>query len=245
MTRSRRVRWECPNGEHPAVLGSTRPPKDATVRYCLPCSAGSSRLVARVAPVLEAQRVARKTAREARAAFERERDRQARAAALRVTVLDYGDVGVVTLDVGELLAQAWRSKTLRDAAKDSGYRNGLMLPQVKVRRGDRERGRAARAARPGSGRERDAISGHAKTHRGEIVLTVAPGLGREWLEAIVVHEAAHCACPDEHHGRTWRSTYIRAMRELYGVRVLNAGQATWRLDEEITLALREIGRAEP
>lgn len=213
------------------------------MRFCLPCSAGSTRLVARVAPVLEAQRAARTTARQATAAFERERDRQARAAALKVTVLDYGDVGEVTLDAGELLKVAWRSKALRDAAKDSGYADGLMLPQLTLRRGDPERGRAARAAREGSGRERDAISGHAKTYRGEIVLTVAPGLGREWLEAIVVHEAAHCACPDEHHGRTWRSTYIRAMRELYGVRVLNTGQAAWRLDEGITLALREIGRA--
>lgn len=242
MAKARRVRWECPSGEHPAVLGSTRPPKDAVVRFCLPCSANATRLVARVAPALEAQRAARTRERQVTAAFERERDRQARAAARKVTVLDYG-VGVVTLDAGELLEQAWRSKALRDAAKDSGYFRGLMLPQLTLRRGDPERGRAARRARAGSGRERDAISGHAKTYRSEIVLTVAPGLGREWLEAIVVHEAAHCACPDDHHGRTWRSTYIRAMRELYGVRVLNTGQAAWRLDEGITLALREIGRA--
>lgn len=65
MAKARRVRWECPNGLHPAVLGSTRPPLDATVRVCLDCSKGSTRLVQRVAPALERQRAVKQEARRA------------------------------------------------------------------------------------------------------------------------------------------------------------------------------------
>ncbi len=65
MAKAKRVRWECPNGLHPAVLGSTRPPMDATVRVCLSCSASEARLVKRVAPALERQRAAKAADRKA------------------------------------------------------------------------------------------------------------------------------------------------------------------------------------
>ena len=73
------------------------------------------------------------------------------------------------------------------------------------------------------------------------MLTVGPGLGHEWLRAIVVHEAAHAALAAlaESHGPRWRSTYVRALRELYGVTVRNAG-AAWRLDEAAAAAILEV-----
>lgn len=245
---TRRVRWECPNG-CPAVLGSTRPPKDATARFCLSCSAKASRLVERSAPALERQRAAKATVRQTKAQQQRERERLAREAALKVTVLDYGEAGVVTLDAGELLGRAWRSDTLKAARADHGLRWMTLPPTITIRRGQPDKGRAARMRDPVEaverGRVRDTMSGHSKWGTGDIVLTIAPGLGREWLEAIVVHEAAHSALSDGiAHGGTWRSTYIRAMRELYGVVVWNTSQASWRLDEDITLALREMGRCD-
>lgn len=65
------VRWDCPNGLHPGVLGPVRPRMDNTVRYCLPCSERAGVLVRRVAPTLERKR----KARDERAAAKRERNR--------------------------------------------------------------------------------------------------------------------------------------------------------------------------
>ncbi len=73
-TKTKRVRWECPNGEHAGVLGSTRPPKDSIVRYCLPCSEATGRLVERVAPALERKRAAKTAARKTRAQKKQARD---------------------------------------------------------------------------------------------------------------------------------------------------------------------------
>ena len=55
---SKQVRWSCPNG-CPAVLGPSKPRRNASVRYCLTCSADSPRLVERTAPALERKREAR------------------------------------------------------------------------------------------------------------------------------------------------------------------------------------------
>jgi len=65
----RRVRWECPaSAGHAAVLGPSKPRADASVRFCLACSAASARLVRRTAPALERERAAARDARGAKAA---------------------------------------------------------------------------------------------------------------------------------------------------------------------------------
>jgi len=69
-----RVRWECPNELHPGVLGSTRPRKDDVMRFCLPCSADTGRLVERVAPSLERKRAAKTAQARAKAQTKRDRD---------------------------------------------------------------------------------------------------------------------------------------------------------------------------
>ena len=74
-TRAKRRRWICPTCGVGA-LGPERPRKNATVRYCLDCSASSATLVERVAPAVEG---ARERAQSATA----ERDRRRRAAAAR------------------------------------------------------------------------------------------------------------------------------------------------------------------
>jgi hypothetical protein len=73
-SKTKRTRWECPNGDHPGVLGPTRPRKDSIVRYCLPCSEASGKLVERIAPALERKRAAKADARKAKAKQKRERE---------------------------------------------------------------------------------------------------------------------------------------------------------------------------
>lgn len=71
MAAAKRVRWDCPTGEHAGALGPSRPRKLATVRYCLPCSEAAGVLVERVAPALERKRAvksARRSSASARAA---------------------------------------------------------------------------------------------------------------------------------------------------------------------------------
>lgn len=238
---AKRVRWECPNGLHPGVLGSTRPPKDAVVRFCWPCSQESGRLVARSVPALERQRAAATAAATAKKRRRVERDRERAAAALIVPVIDAGGA-TFELNAGELLAAAWKTDELQAALGETWkYPGRQPMPELVIRRGRADAGRPALRAERGLHpdslpiRERDAMSGRAWPNR--IVLTVRPGLGHEWLRAIVVHEAAHSACvSDEGHGRRWRSAYLRAVRELYGVGVANVG-ANWQLDEHVAQAI--------
>lgn len=243
--RGKRVRWECPAGKHPAVLGSTRPLKDATVRFCLPCSEESGRLVARVAPSLEAKRAAKTAAATARRQRAAERERERKANALQVPVLDR-DGAEFVLDADELLREAWRSKAMQSRIRDAFMAGRAPVPELVIRRG---RGRAPwrEAGRGGDARTRDTMSGHAQYDGSRVVLTVGPGLGHEWLRAIIVHEAAHGACHfNAAHGSSWRSAYLAACRELYPDVIdwpLLEGQAAWRLDEQMAEAILKARRA--
>lgn len=245
MAASRRVRWECPSGEHPAVLGSTRPRKNAVVRFCIPCSMEAGVLVERRAPALERGRVAKQAARGAKQQREREQAREAAARACVVSVLPiagYPSTDTIELDLRALLREAWATRAMRDARQDwtGGRRRGVWaahaVPELTVRRGS---ARAVRAQVRRPERERDRTSGHAKVGENEIVLTIGPGCGEEWARAVVVHEAAHQAVePGESHSHRWQRVYIAAMRELYGVAPARVGElSNWRLDEWIARAL--------
>lgn len=235
MARARRVRWECPNGLHPGQLGSTRPKAEATVRFCWPCSEEAGVLVRRVAPALERKRGLRAATVAQQQAAKREREREQKARAMLVSVRDF-DGSMVELDAGVLLKRAWKSRELQRRLAESWRRPGrLPVPELELRRGNPDK----RPAHQRIDRSGD-ISAHA-FGADRITMTCGPALGREWLEAIIVHEAAHCACPDDawHDGR-WASSYVRAIRELYGVRV-DVVRPTWQLDANVAAALR--GRA--
>lgn len=66
----KRTRWVCPECGKGA-LGPQRPRRNATVRYCLPCSQRAGVLVERQAPALERRRAEREAARKAKAARKR------------------------------------------------------------------------------------------------------------------------------------------------------------------------------
>lgn len=70
------VRWVCPVC-HVGKLAPSRPRKNDTRRYCLPCSGESTRLVERVAPALETKRQTRRQHALERAEIKREKKRAA------------------------------------------------------------------------------------------------------------------------------------------------------------------------
>src|ERR1041385_7908563 len=94
MAAAKRVRWNCPNGLHPGVLGPSRPPRASVVRFCLPCSEVSGRLVERVAPALETKRTAAAERQKARAAAVRKRAAAAREKAAAAETACYTVEGV-------------------------------------------------------------------------------------------------------------------------------------------------------
>lgn len=80
MASAKRFRWVCPECGKGA-LGSSRPRKLATVRFCLACSAKSATLVERTCPALDKKRAAgqaqtrKKAKRKATRARDQERTR--------------------------------------------------------------------------------------------------------------------------------------------------------------------------
>lgn len=241
MSAAKRVRWECPHGLHAGELGSTRPRKNATVRFCWACSQEAGVLVERVAPALERKRSARAAVTEQRRETAAARRREEKEREFKVVALDY--LGAeIELDVRELLKTAWRSTAIREALGDTYSKPGRIAPpELTIRRGT-ERMNRARQDRS-EARMRDRVSGHAYSHVGPITLTIGPGCGREWIEAIVAHEAAHSALPHrESHGPRWRRLYAHTVRDLHAVTVgAFVAPQVWRMDELVAQAIREKG----
>lgn len=130
---AKRVRWECPAGEHPGVLGSTRPLADATVRYCLPCSEAEGRLVKRVAPALERKRAAKTAVATERRKSKAEREREAKRAE-RVLVVREVDGSLGEVDVRRTVDRMMRLPALREFSERSCPYYGLSAPDVTLRR---------------------------------------------------------------------------------------------------------------
>lgn len=215
--------WACPNGRHPAVRGPERPRKNATCRFCLPCSQGSAALVERVAPALVRERAVAKASQVMRAQDLRERTRQNT----------------------ELARAAYPVGWLREWHAVAGKLAAWPRPL-----GPREVEANIRAARPQRYQVKGAIWGRdvvdttgrlwpAETHIGEGVdgpvyydepakartsghaygtrrIALTAGTDRADALATLLHELAHCACPRESHGDGWRSTFVAAVEELTG-----------------------------
>lgn len=188
-----RVRWECPNG-HPALLGSTRPPLDATVRFCLLCSVGSSRLVKRTAPALERERAARSHT----AALRRQNLRDAREREERAYYTVCG------IDVRELLRIAWALPVCKEWR---GRRSSIprSLPKLIIRR-IRSKGRKTTRR----------LYGEASPWKHQIMIVsfdddTAPRV------STLLHEIAHLlvgrSADDGWHGPTFYATLTTLKRE--------------------------------
>lgn len=189
---AKRIRWECPTGVHPAVLGSRRPPADSIVRYCLACSEQTGRLARRIAPVLERERAARSVKQSARAKQQRV---TARKAAARKEQRENERFMVNGVDLREVVARYRRLPVFR------GSRVARQAPEFTIRRATRYQGR----------------HGFAQPWRWRIHVAVWPSLSDGELRNTIIHELCHLHCgrhgTEGWHGPEFRRTLRQALRE--------------------------------
>jgi hypothetical protein len=196
----KRVRWECPTGAHPAVLGSTRPRRDDIVRYCLECSKVTGRLVERVAPVLERQRAAGAERSAAKAKAKRERDAAARDRKAAAQAERYMVDGV---DLRQEFARLVRLRAFGGASGTMARRP----PRFDISRRTSEPTRY----------------GVAYPYENRIILATWPGITLADARESLVHELTHIAVGADRsdtrawHGEKFADTMRRAFREAYKV----------------------------
>jgi hypothetical protein len=76
------------------------------------------------------------------------------------------------------------------------------------------------------------VSGHAKTYRGNIVVTIPVSATRGQVEMLLLHELAHLAARlGSKHGPVWKRLYAEACCEAWGVGSCVSGG--WKLDDDI------------
>lgn len=227
MAKPRRVRWECPAGKHPAVLGSTRPLADATVRFCLPCSEQTGRLVKRTAPALERKRAAKTATAQERAKARRDRDRQ-RARRKRYVEVEERDGSVGEVDTHATMKRMLRLPAMRDRMRETFGFEKRRLPELTLRR------------RASSG-----VSAHAYPWEWRIAMTIGPCESRISVEELILHELVHLVCEgDEWHGDVYRRTLVLAAREWWpGITVrADSARRAYDLDRLICEQAREVGK---
>lgn len=196
--------WSCPNDLHPALRAPERLPKDDARRICLPCTVASKKhiVVLRVCLSVEKesqrrkdQSAAKRAARARTAAATKARlkkQHEARTLA-RYTVPGLGD--------------------LRDELRRL---EGLPFATSALLRLEREPNHLT-VRRRAAGR---GCSGTAY-HAGRIALTLPEDCTKAAAANILTHELAHRLVPDdENHGPAWRNTYLRLIREGYGIDLL-------------------------
>lgn len=212
------VRWECPSGKHPGVLGPERPRRENVVRYCLRCSEETGKLVERVAPALERKRAAKAAARREAPA---RREASLRQRSMVLACNTRGDV--VEVDVlGELESMA--------AMLD------MKPPMVTIQR----------RSRSGTTSGRATYEDH-RIHLsvwGDISKT--PGRLEDLIET-ALHEVVHLKagkCGRDHHGPRFKRLLADAARERWpGIEfdeapAMHSGRA-YDLDDLIVKALKE------
>lgn len=222
---TRRVRWECPSGKHPGVLGSTRPRMNATVRYCLPCSEAEGFLVERVAPALENERAARTATVEKRQA---QREQRKRTAAQQQNVLTVreADGSHGEVNIKQTLEQMMRLPALRNYAEQACPYVRLQAPAVTLRRSA----------------TKSYSSGHAPYYNWRFVVTAAVDPTREDFEELLLHELLHLLMPGEHHNQRYRARLALAAREWWPGLTVKASDhnSCHGMDQAIAQAARKL-----
>jgi hypothetical protein len=180
------------------VLGSRRPPKDSIVRYCLPCSEATGRLVERTAPALERQRATGAARSAVKAKAKREKLSQAKADGRSAAVLVDGKLTKVRID--HLLRRVWALPTRRAETPR------LECPDIHVRRS----------------RSNGYSTGHCHVGWGQITVTIGKDVDFASALAVVIHEAAHEITymrerNRDHHGPLFRSVFRSLVSEWTGV----------------------------
>lgn len=228
MAKVKRVRWDCPTGKHPGVLASTRPARDAIVRYCLKCSEESGKLTERIAPALERKRAAAKESAAAKAKAQR-----ARAAAAKAKKKAAEDAyhTVDGVDVRDEFARLLKLRAF------GGKQSRLVRrpPKLIVKR----RTYAPRTA-----------YGYASPWQNTITVFVWKHQGLAMLREILVHELTHIVVggtptgtgATQWHGPQFRKTMTAAFKEAY--KVLPVGAPHNRYAGRYAAALRRKEKEE-
>lgn len=195
-----RVRWQCPNGIHPGVLGSRRPRRDDIIRYCLPCSEKTGRLVERVAPALERERDSGAERAATKAKAKRQRDAATRERKRQAETERYTVEGV---DLREELKRLARLRAF-------GGRSGPLVtnpPTFDISR---------RTVMPRS------TLGWASPWDNRLVVSTWPGMTLADAKETLVHELAHLVVGKDRmsqswHGKEFQRVMDAAFREAYKV----------------------------
>jgi hypothetical protein len=219
-TTTKKVRWECPTGAHPAILASTRPARDAIVRYCLKCSEATGKLTPRVAPALERKRAAASASAAAKAKSQR-----ARAAAAKVKAKADEDARH-TVEGVDLRIEYKKLLKLRTFGGKTGnlFRNPPEL--VISRRSSEPTSRYGYAEHTWSGRR--------------ISICTWPGLTLADARETLVHELVHHFVGLHHdHDEVFRQTMTKAFREAYKVLPLGVGHNVYHGRYAAALRRRE------
>ena len=242
MAKAKQYRWTCPECGKAKLAGKS-PRRNATVRYCLPCSDHTGSLVARSCPVLDAARERGKAKSEAKLQQKRARKRERRTnlaahrkhliarcrteQRARLRELDAVDehYNLAALDLHEELRTLLRCSCVPEHLRGSGVE--LHLRQAAVQPVNRW----------GFATMRDGVP--------YISLTTWPGIGPGDLLAGLAHELAHHMTwrIGKAHGKEWRQAYCRLVHEQYSV--WPQGQylpARWDLDRAIAIGLSPIAK---
>jgi hypothetical protein len=199
MATPKRYRWTCPVCET-SVLAGKAPRRNATVRFCLACSAKSDTLVERTCPVLAQTRLDREHKRrnrvqQKREAEQRKKDARAREAARSVEKRATAIAGAVG-DLRVELARLWPlARTLATRAVP------IELPALTLRN------------RAGSDTTGRAWWGDHRIH-----LSVAREDDSIGVNTVLAHEVAHLVARGV-HGRVFWNTFIALVQLAYGATV--------------------------
>jgi hypothetical protein len=202
MSAAKRVRWICPTGEHSGELGSSRPAKDALVRYCIPCSLKAGKLIERRAPLLERKRSAAQKSAAAKAKAKRARQAAAKRRATEAETALYTVEGV---DLRDELTRLLRLKTwggrFGTPGRDGGFHRRPTFTMTR------------RSTVP-------TRLGFAEPWANRIHLTRYPGITLADARETLVHELTHLKVDiddNEWHGNRFRATMTAAFKEAYKV----------------------------
>lgn len=191
MSKPKRKRWDCPNGEHAGVLAPGRLRKIDVRRYCLDCSVDAGVLVERTCKA-NAKKAEASKARSSRKAQSK---RSAQARAREQAKQRQRDREVINgIDIAREVDRVW-AHALKLQGENMHRRK---VPMLSVSR-----------------RSDGATSGRAWSS-GRIHLSIGEGASRPRIVGVIAHEVAHhMAWGDDHNDRFW-SCLAELVLEAYG-----------------------------
>lgn len=187
------------------MLASTRPARDAIVRYCLKCSEESGKLTERIAPALE-----RKRAVAAQSAAAKAKARRARAAAAKAKkkAAENDRYMVEGVDLRVEYKKLLRLRTFKKGflVKDRNDKWVLAAPEMQISRRTRyPSSQLGFAEQIGWGKHR-------------ITIATYPGQTLADARETLVHEIVHVFVGLEHgHDALFREVMTKAFKEAYKV----------------------------